>query len=122
MDKNGLINTKLIIELLIGNKKYDVDEKFDKDRIIKFFDSIVETHSEEENALLDALESSLQGNTVYKEDLENPIYLKIVGYFKELKETNKERKKLKRKNKNFIYNLEIKIFLIIFLKKFFIKI
>ena len=122
LDKNGLINTKLIIELLTGNKKYDVDEKFDKDRIIKFFESIVEAHSEEENALLDALESSLQGNTVYKEDLENPIYLKIVGYFKELKETNKERKKLKRKNKNFIYNLEIKIFLIIFLKKFFIKI
>ena len=30
LDKNGLISTKTIIELLTGNKKFDVDEKFDK--------------------------------------------------------------------------------------------
>ena len=29
LDKNGLISTKLIIELLTGNKKYDIDEKFE---------------------------------------------------------------------------------------------
>ena len=34
---------------------------------------------------------------VYKEDLENPIYLKIISYFKELKEANKEIKKAEKK-------------------------
>ena len=74
LDKNGLISTKLIIELLTGNKKYDVDEKFDKDGLIKFIESVVEMHSEEENALLESLEAGLKGNAVSKEDLENPIY------------------------------------------------
>lgn len=97
LDKNGLISTKLIIELLTGNKKYDVDEKFDKEGLIKFIEKIVEQHSDEENTLLDNLESALQGNTVYKDDLENPIYLKIVQYFKELKEANKDTKKDKKK-------------------------
>ena len=97
LDKNGLISTKLIIELLTGNKKYDVDEKFDKDGLIKFIESIVEMHSDEENALLESLEAGLQGNMVYKEDLENPIYLKICAYFKELKEANKEIKKAEKK-------------------------
>ena len=97
LDKNGLISTKLIIELLTGNKKFDVDEKFDKDGLIKFIESTVEIHSDEENALLESLESALQGNTVYKEDLENPIYLKIIDYFKSLKEANKEAKKAEKK-------------------------
>ena len=97
LDKNGLISTKLIIELLTGNKKYDVDEKFDKDGLIKFIESTVEMHSDEENALLDSLEAGIQGNMVYKEDLENPIYLKIVDYFKGLKEANKEAKKADKK-------------------------
>ena len=97
LDKNGLISTKLIIELLTGNKKYDVDEKFDKDGLIKFIESTVEMHSDEENALLESLEAGLQGNMVYKEDLENPIYLKIVDYFKGLKEDNKEAKKAEKK-------------------------
>jgi len=97
LDKNGLISTKLIMELLTGNKKYDVDEKFDKDGLIKFIETIVEMHSDEENALLESLESALQGNTVFKDDLENPIYLKIVDYFKGLKEANKEAKKAEKK-------------------------
>ena len=97
LDKNGLISSKLIIELLTGNKKYDVDEKFDKDGLIKFIESTVEMHSEEENALLDSLEAGLQGNMLYKEDLENPIYLKIIDYFKGLKEANKEAKKAEKK-------------------------
>ena len=97
LDKNGLISTKLIIELLTGNKKYDVDEKFDKEGLVKFIESTVEAHSDDENALFDALESALEGNMVYKEDLENPIYLKIISYFKELKEANKEIKKAEKK-------------------------
>ena len=97
LDKNGLISTKLIMELLTGNKKYDVDEKFDKDGLIKFIETIVEMHSDEENSLLESLESALQGNTVFKDDLENPIYLKILDYFKGLKEANKEAKKAEKK-------------------------
>ena len=97
LDKNGLISTKLIIELLTGNKKYDIDEKFDKDGLIKFIETIVEPHSEKEGTLLDNLESALQGNYIYKYDLENPIYLKIVDYFKELKEANKDAKKAEKK-------------------------
>ena len=97
LDKNGLISTKLIMELLTGNKKYDVDEKFDKDGLIKFIESVVEMHSDEENSLLESLESALQGNTVFKDDLENPIYLKIVDYFKSLKEANKDAKKAEKK-------------------------
>ena len=96
LDKNGLISTKLIIELLTGNKKYDVDEKFDKEGLVKFIESTVEAHSDDENALFDTLESALEGNMVYKEDLENPIYLKIISYFKELKESNKEIKKAEK--------------------------
>ena len=97
LDKNGLISTKLIMELLTGNKKYDVDEKFDKDGLIKFIESVVEMHSDEENSLLESLESALQGNTVFKDDLENPIYIKIVDYFKSLKEANKDAKKADKK-------------------------
>ena len=97
LDKNGLISTKLIIELLTGNKKYDVDEKFEKEGLIKFIESIVETHSDEENELFTSLESALEGNMVYKDDLENPIYLKTLNYFKELKEANKELKKAEKK-------------------------
>ena len=97
LDKNGLISTKLIMELLTGNKKYDVDEKFDKEGLIKFIESVVEMHSDEEKTLLDSLESALQGNIVFKDDLENPIYLKIVEYFKGLKEANKEAKKAEKK-------------------------
>ena len=97
LDKNGLISTKMIIELLTGNKKFDVDEKFDKEGLIKFIESIVEIHFEDENNLLESLENALQGNPIFKEDLENPIYLKIVEYFKGLKEANKEIKKAEKK-------------------------
>ena len=97
LDKNGLIGSKYIIEILTGNKKFDVDEKFDKDGLIKFIESTVETHSDDENKLLESLENALQGNQVFKEDLENPIYLKIVEYFKGLKEANKENKKNEKK-------------------------
>ncbi len=65
--------------------------------MIKFIESIVETHSDEENELFTSLESALEGNMVYKDDLENPIYLKTLNYFKELKEANKELKKAEKK-------------------------
>ena len=97
LDKNGLISTKTIIELLTGNKKFDVDEKFDKEGLIKFIETTVEIHSDDENQLLESLENALQGNPVFKEDMENPLYLKVVEYFKGLKEANKESKKAEKK-------------------------
>ena len=97
LDKNGLISSKYIIEILTGNKKFDVDEKFEKDGLIKMIESVSEPHSDEENELLTKLEESLQGNMVFKEDLENPLYLKIVQYFKDLKAANLEAKKNEKK-------------------------
>ena len=96
-NKNGLISSKMLIEKMTGNKKFDVDEKFEKDGLIKMIESIVEPHSDEENELLSKLEESMEGNMVFKEDLENPIYLKIVQYFRDLKEANKEAKKNEKK-------------------------
>ena len=97
LDKNGLISSKMLIEKMTGNKKFDVDEKFEKDGLIKMIESIVEPHSDEENELLSKLEESMEGNMVFKEDLENPLYLKIVQYFRDLKEANKEAKKNEKK-------------------------
>ena len=91
LDKNGLISSKTIIELLTGNKK------FDKEGLIKFIESTVEMHSEDENKLLESIEAGLQGENVFKEDMENPLYLKVVEYFKGLKEANKESKKAEKK-------------------------
>ena len=96
LDKNGLISSKMLIEKMTGNKKFDVDEKFEKDGLIKMIESIVEPHSDEENELLSKLEESMEGNMVFKEDLENPLYLKIVQYFRDLKEANKEAQKKKK--------------------------
>ena len=90
LDKNGLIGSKMLIEKLTGNKKFDVDEKMDQEGLIKFIESITEKHSEEENELLTKIESAVAGEQVFKEDLENPLYLKIVEYFRELKKANKD--------------------------------
>jgi hypothetical protein len=60
-------------------------------------ENVAEPHSDEENELLSKLEESLQGNMVFKEDLENPLYLKIVQYFKDLKAANLEAKKNEKK-------------------------
>ena len=97
LDKNGLISSKMLIEKMTGNKKFDVDEKFEKDGLIKMIENVAEPHSDEENELLSKLEESLQGNMVFKEDLENPLYLKIVQYFKDLKAANLEAKKNEKK-------------------------
>jgi len=45
LDKNGLIGSKYLIEKLSGNKKFDVDEEFEKDGLIKLIETIVEPHS-----------------------------------------------------------------------------
>ena len=48
------------------------------------------------NELSNELEVSERMIRVYKEDLENPLYLKIVNYFKELKKANKEAANAKK--------------------------
>lgn len=93
LDKNGLISTKWIIEKLTGNKKFDVDERLEPNAIITLFESITEKYSEEEAEIFSKFEEALNGNQVFKEDLENPIYDKIVKYFAKLKKNNKEAKK-----------------------------
>lgn len=94
LDKNGYVSTKTIIEKLTANKKFDVDEKLDQPAVVAFIESITEKHSEEENELMTKLETALQeGEAVFKEDIENPLYVKIVEYFRELKKANKEGNK-----------------------------
>ena len=50
-------------------------------------DVISDNNPEKLNELLDALDAATKGNPVYKEDLENPLYKKIFGIFKELKKS-----------------------------------
>lgn len=90
LDKNGLISSKLLVEKLSGNKKFDADEKFDQSGLITFIESITEKHSPQEEELLSKIEEALGGNPVYKDDQENELYLKICNYFRELKKANKE--------------------------------
>lgn len=83
----GVIGTKQIIEKLSGNKKFDVDEKFTSSEFPRMLDVISDNNPEKLNELLDALDAATKGNPVYKEDLENPLYKKIFGIFKELKKS-----------------------------------
>ena len=97
LDKNGLIGSKLIIEKLTGNKKFDIDEKFDKEGLIKMIEGVTEPYSDNENTFLNLLEQALEGNIIFKDDLENPLYVKLVQYFRDLKEINKDLKKNEKK-------------------------
>lgn len=86
----GTIGTKQIIEKLSGNKKFDVDEKFSPQDFPKILDVISDNDPNILDQLLSSLEEATKGNSVYKEDLENPLYKKVFGIFKELKKTGKK--------------------------------
>jgi hypothetical protein len=80
-----LVGTKQIIEKLTGNKKFEVEEKLDQQGLIKFIENVSELNSETEKILISKLESSVQGNTVFKDDIENPVYKRIVQVIREMK-------------------------------------
>lgn len=86
-NKNGQISTKLIIEKLSGNKKFDVDEKLLLDDFFRLIDNICEGVDTVVDALIGNFEMAVEGNTIYKDDLENVVYKRIVQIMKEMKKT-----------------------------------
>ena len=56
-------------------------------------ESIAENNQETENFLLDKLEKSNQGTVPFKDDVDNPLYKKIVQCIKDLKKINAPVKK-----------------------------
>lgn len=80
----------MIIEKLTGNKKFEVDEKLGPQEFMKLIETVSEGNSETENILISKLEESVQGNMVFKDDPENPIFKKLVQIIKEMKKSGKK--------------------------------
>lgn len=86
-NKNNQISTKLIIDKLAGNKKFEVDEKMAQEDFIKFVDIVCEGIETVIDALLGNFELALEGNMIYKDDQENVVFKRIVQIIKEMKKT-----------------------------------
>lgn len=87
--KTGLVSTKQIVEKLSGIKKFDVDEKLGLPEFTKLLENTCEGDTQVVDLLLEHLEESLGGTTIFKDDLENPIYKRLVQVIKEMKKTKK---------------------------------
>jgi len=85
LDKNGMVGTKQIIEKFTGNKKFEVDEKLGLPEFTKLIENIADSNVETEKILLDKFEKAVQGNYVFKDELENPLYKRTVQLIKEMK-------------------------------------
>ena len=72
---------------MTGNKKFEVDEKLGLVELTKLVETVSEGASETENYLLTKLEESTQGNLVFKDDMENSIYKRLVACIKDLKKS-----------------------------------
>ena len=90
VDKNGQLGTKMIIEKLTGNKKFEVDEKLGIVEYMKMIENVSEGNIEIENTLQSKLEESMLGSIVYKEHIENPVYKKLVQVIKDMKRAAKK--------------------------------
>ena len=88
-----MIGTKLMIEKLTGNKKFEVEEKLGLPELTKLVETIAENNPENEKILLEKLEKSTQGVFSFKDDLENPLYKRMVQCIKDLKKANAGVKK-----------------------------
>ena len=80
----------MIIEKLTGNKKFEVDEKLGIAEFTKMIESASEGNTDTENVLMSKLEESILGNMVYKEDIDNPVYKKLVQVIKDMKKATKK--------------------------------
>lgn len=89
-NKNNQISTKLIIEKLTGNKKFEVDEKLNLDDFINIIDNLAEGDEEIIDSLLSNFEIAIEGDQIYKDDLDNIVYKKLVQIFKDLKKGGKK--------------------------------
>ncbi len=84
------MSTKIIIEKLTGNKKFEVDEKLGASEFFKLVETVSDANISNEDELLLKLEASLQGSLVCKDDQENFIYKKLVQVIKEMKKSGKK--------------------------------
>ena len=80
-----MVGTKLIIEKLTGNKKFEVDEKLSLNDYFKLIESVTEGSRENEDIFLIKLEESIQGIYSFKDDQDNFIFKKLVQIIKEMK-------------------------------------
>ena len=89
--KTQLVSTKVIIEKLSGNKKFEVDEKLSLEDFNRLLDNVCEGNGTMIDLLINNLEISLTtGNTIYKDDLDNPVYKRLVQVMQEMKKPGKK--------------------------------
>jgi hypothetical protein len=74
-----------MIEKLSGNKKFEVDDKLGQAEFIKFIETVTENNSEVEKQLLEKFQLIMNGMIPFKDDMDNPLYKKIVSVLKENK-------------------------------------
>jgi hypothetical protein len=79
------VGTKQIIEKLSGNKKFEVEEKLGIVDLTRLVEKASDENREIESQLLEKMEKSVQGIPVFKDDMENPMYKKLIQTIKELK-------------------------------------
>jgi hypothetical protein len=70
---------------LSGNKKFEVEEKLGISEFTKLIEKASDENREIESQFLEKLEKSQQGLTVFKDDLENTMYKKLIQTIKDLK-------------------------------------
>ena len=89
--KTQLVSTKNMVEKLSGNKKFDVDEKLSLDDFNRLLDNVCEGNGTMIDLLVNNLEISLTtGNTIYKDDLDNPVYKRLIQVMQEMKKSGKK--------------------------------
>ena len=88
--KTGLVTTKNIVEKLSGNKKFEVDDKYTFEDFYSIIEKICEGDTNLMDVLLNNFEKSTQGVIIYKDDLDNPVYKKIIQIIKENKQVQKK--------------------------------
>ena len=68
-----------------GNKKFEIEEKLGLVEFTKLIEKTSDENREIEAEYLDKLEKSIQGFPSYKDDLENPMYKKLIQTIRDLK-------------------------------------
>ncbi len=88
--KTQLVSTKQIIEKLSGDKKFSVDEKLSLDDFNKLLENVCEGNTTMIDLLINNLEISTNGNQIYKDDIDNPVYKKLIQTIQEMKKQGKK--------------------------------
>lgn len=89
--KTQLVSTKQIVEKLSGDKKFSVDEKLSLDDFNKLLENVCEGNTTMIDLLINNLEISTSGNQIYKDDIDNPVYKKLIQTIQEMKKQGKNK-------------------------------